>query len=137
MPARRLHPLFAAALLLVAGACALFEPSVPADAVQSHRGIWIGKSNIDTVGSVSVHRTGDGTLILIEDTFEMPPVGSVIVGLSRDGRRPEAGLGSLRRIRGRSIYRVPDDLRIEDFNEVWLWDTDLGRPVGVARLVKV
>ena len=136
MPVRRLPQLLAALLLLATAGCAFFdfEPVLPDDAVQSHRGVWIGKSYQDTVGSVSVHRAEDDALILIEENFSIPRASNVIVALGRDGYQPAAVVGTLRRPVGRQVFRIPEELRNTGYNEIWLWDSMFNRPVGLARL---
>ena len=122
-------------LILAVTAClGNTEPVLPDDAVQSHRGIWIGKSLHDTVGSVSVHRADGEALILIEANFSLSPVPGAVVALGRDGYRSGAIVGALRRPQGRQVYRIPDGLRISDYNEIWIWDPATDRPIGVALL---
>lgn len=122
-------------LLLTAAACARSgEPSLPDDAVQSQRGIWIGKSQYETMGAVSVHRADDEALILIEDGFVMPPIPGTVIAFGRDGFIANAIVGTVRRPSGKSVYAVPGRLRPADYNELWLWDPRQNRPVGIARL---
>jgi hypothetical protein len=124
-------------LVLAVAACgAAREPvtTLPDGAVQSHRGVWIGKSHHDTIGMVSVHRAGGSALILIEDNFYMSNVRGAVVALGRDGFERKAVVSELLRSRGRQVYRVPDGIRMTDFNEVWLWDSARDRPLGLARL---
>lgn len=136
MAFRRFNRGVAALVFLALSGCVFgdYEPSLPDDAVQSYRGVWIGKSLHPTVGAVSVHRADDDLLIMIEDNFQMPLVPGTIVALGRDGYSQGAVIGELRRATGRSLYLVPDKLRISDYNEIWLWDATGNRPLGVARL---
>lgn len=135
MPVRRLQRLIAVVLVALTAACATDrEPVMPDDAVQSHRGVWIGKNHHDTMGTVSVHQADDDVLIMIEENFSVPVVPGVVVALGRDGYRSDAVVGNLRRARGRQLFLVPDDLHLTDYNEIWLWDATHDKPVGLARL---
>ncbi len=135
MTFRRFRQLVAVFLIFSVAACfGDVEPTLPDDAIQSHRGVWIGKSLHNTVGSVSVHRADGDALILIEANFSLSPIPGVVVALGRDGYRSGAVIGTLRRAQGRQVYLVPDGLRISDYNEIWLWDAANNRPIGLARL---
>ncbi len=135
MTYRRFQGIIAALLFLSVAACVGdIEPVLPEDAIQSHRGVWIGKSLHDTIGTVSVHDADGDALVLIEANFSLSPVPGTMVALGRDGYVPRAVLGALRRPQGRQVYRVPENLRISDYNEIWLWDAINNRPLGLARL---
>jgi hypothetical protein len=118
-------------------ACAPLRPGearIPDDAWISHRAVLIGKSDHDTVGTISLYQSDDYPVVVFEPNFRMSGAPGTVVALGTDGYRPESALGALLRPSGRQAYAVPRAFDVGEFNEVWLWDSGAGRPVGIARL---
>ena len=127
-------------LALMLSACAAPRPGeaeIPDGAKVTHRAVFIGESYHDTVGTISLYQSDEPAVIVFEPNFKLPGVDDAVVALGRDGYRPDTGLGPLLRNNGRQAYAVPEHLRIERFNEVWLWSRDRNIPVGLARLVPI
>lgn len=140
MAYRMLLRWFAVMGLLVAVAhCAPLQRqgdvAIPDDARLTHRAVFIGESNHDTVGTVSVYRSGKPAYLVFEPNFRMTRAPGTVIAFGLDGYQPETVIGELVRMRGRQSYALPTDLRVRDFNEVWLWDAKADKPLGLARLV--
>ena len=129
-------------VLAVLSACAS-EPQVPGearvprDARLSHRAVFIGKSDHDTVGTISLYQSRKYPVIVFEPNFQVNAAPGTVVALGADGYRADTVLGTLLRPNGRQAYAVPPGLDIRLFNEVWLWLPGAGEPVGIARLTPV
>lgn len=131
-------------LLLLAiaclSACAPLRPGearIPDGAWISHRAVLIGKSDHDTVGTISLYQSDDYPVVVFEPNFRIAGPGGALVALGTDGYRPDSALGALLRPSGRQAYAVPRSLDLRQFNEVWLWDPGAEEPVGIARLTPI
>ena len=129
-------------LLVVAllSACAQPKPGeaeIPDGATVTHRAAFIGESNHDTTGTVSLYESDHLPVIVFEPNFDLGQQVDAIVALGRDGYRPEAFLGQLFRPAGRQAYAVPANLAINSFNEVWIWSSKTDSPLGLARLTRL
>lgn len=135
----RLRLLPCVLLLMLAAACASKpgEPGVPEGAIVTYRAVFIGESNHDTVGTISVYQSEDEAVVVFERNFTAAPLPEAEVALGRDGYVPGTSLGPLRRPQGRQVYVIPERLRIDGYNEVWIWDRVQDRPIGLARLTPI
>ena len=129
-----------AAVLAVAGCATANRPGearIPDDAKMTHRAVLIGSNYSDTVGTVSLYQSKAYPVVVFETNFKAPEISRAVVALGRDGYRAGTSLGALLRSQGRQAYAVPDHLRIDGYNEVWLWNTALDKAVGLARLTPI
>lgn len=132
--------LLACVVLLMVTACAPrapIEPGVPEGALVTYRAVFIGESDHDTTGTISIYQSETASVIVFEPNFAVSPLPGAVVGLGRDGYAPGTALGRLRRPAGRQVYAIPAELSIEGYNEVWIWDEAEGKPLGLARLTRV
>ena len=132
----RLRWLLVPALFWLA-ACAPLRPGearIPDGAWISHRAVLIGKSDHDTVGTISLYQSEQYPVLVFEPNFRVTGAPEVVVALGADGYRPDTALGSLLKPSGRQAYAMPRGFDIHRYNEVWLWSPSAGKPVGIARL---
>ena len=132
----RVRWLLALALVWLA-ACAPVRPGearIPDGAWISHRAVLIGKSDHDTVGTVSLYQSEEYPVVVFEPNFRVAGAADMVVALGIDGYRPDTALGALLRPSGRQAYAVPHAFDMQRYNEVWLWSPSAGKPVGIARL---
>ena len=112
-----------AALLLFA-ACAKppvpGEARIPDDARVTHRAVWIGSSNHDTVGTITLYQSEEYPVVVFEQNFQFRAAPGTVVSLGRDGYRRGTSLGALLRNSGVQAYAVPQNIDISRYNEVWL-----------------
>ena len=136
----RLLPLL---MIIVLSACASEPPGrpgearIPEGAWVSHRAVWIGESNHDTIGTVSLYQSRDYPVIVFEPNFRVSPAPDAVVALGTDGYRADTVLGALLRPVGQQAYALPPGIDIRLFNEVWLWSPTADEPVGLARLTPI
>ena len=131
-----------ALVLLLLSACASApsrpgEARIPRDAWVSHRAVLIGKSDHDTVGTISLYQSREYPVIVFEPNFRVTAAPGIIVALGADGYRPDTALGSLLRPNGSQAYALPPGIDIRLVNEVWLWNPTADEPVGIARLTPI
>jgi hypothetical protein len=124
-------------VLFSLAACAPLRPGearIPEGAWISHRAVLIGKSDHDTVGTISLYQSEEYPVLVFEPNFRVTGAPEVVVALGTDGYRPDTALGALLRPSGRQAYAVPRGFDMQRFNEVWLWNPSAGMAVGIARL---
>jgi len=114
------------------------NPARPAEAASTtnqSRG-FTGKSGHKAQGTVALERSGDSWNVVFNADFDFDGAPAPIVALGKDGYRKETMLGKLKANKGRQVYEIPDSLKLDEFNEVWLWCTMYDVPLGVAALSK-
>jgi hypothetical protein len=124
-------------VLVWLAACAPMRPGearIPDGAWISHRAVLIGKSDHDTVGTISLYQSKEYPVVVFEPNFRVSSVSDMVVALGTDGYRPDTALGALLRPSGRQAYAVPPGFDIRRYNEIWLWSPSADQPVGIARL---
>jgi hypothetical protein len=124
-------------VMVFLAACAPLRPGearIPDDAWISHRAVLIGKSDHDTVGTISLYQSEEYPVVVFEPNFRVNGAPDMVVALGTDGYRPDTALGALLRPNGRQAYAVPRAFDMQRYNEVWLWSQSADEPVGIARL---
>lgn len=134
---RWLLPILALVLSACASAPRPGEAHVPEGAVVTHRAVFIGTNNHDTMGTISLYQSRDYPVIVFEPNFSVSDPAGAVVALGTDGYRADTVLGALLRPAGRQAYALPPGLDIRRFNEVWLWSPAVDKPVGLARLTPI
>lgn len=113
------------------------EAEIPGDATVTHRAVFIGESNHDTIGTISLYQSPSYPVIVFEPNFQFQGSTGTVVALGRNGYESNTILGDLLRNTGGQAYAVPGGLDIDRYNEVWLWSTDTDIPLGLARLTPI
>jgi hypothetical protein len=113
------------------------EAEIPSDARVTHRAVFIGESNHDTIGTISLYQSPSYPVVVFEPNFQFQGANGAVVALGSDGYRASTILGALLRNTGEQAYAVPGGLDITRYNEVWLWSTDSDIPLGLARLTPI
>lgn len=136
--ARWLAPL----LLVLLSACASDpglpgEARIPDGARVTHRAVFIGTNEHDTMGTISLYQSGDYPVIVFEPNFRVSDPAGAVIALGSDGYRADTVLGTLVRASGRQAYALPRGLDLGRFNEVWLWSPAADHSVGLARLTPI
>ena len=98
-------------------------------------GVFEGRSNHETSGSVKVVVEGERRFVELGDDFSLDGGPDPRVGFGKDGEYDRtAYLGALLSLTGKQRYAVPTTWKVEDFNEVYIWCEVAGVPLGVASL---
>ena len=123
-------------LVLLVGGCGPRpgEARIPEGAWISHRAVLIGKSDHDTVGTISLYQSDEYPVVVFEPNFRITGAPDTVVALGTDGYQSDTALGALLRPSGRQAYAVPRGFDMRRYNEIWLWSPSADKPVGIARL---
>lgn len=86
-------------------------------------------------GDVSVLKTGDGYILRFEDNFNVANGPDLYVGLGKDGEyKSETQIARLKGNIGSQNYILPDEINLEDYNEIWIWCRAFSVGFAKARL---
>ncbi len=122
--------------LFVAAALILFAATAPAawsgDAVA--KGSFTGKSNHVTSGEVTVEKTAQGYLLVLEDSFSFDGAPDPQLGFGKNGYDASTLFTKLKANSGKQTYEVPASVDVSQYNEVWVWCERFSVPLGVATL---
>jgi hypothetical protein len=89
-------------------------------------------------GDVVAIDTEDGWVIRFEENFNVANGPDLYVGFGRDGEYAKGTeIGRLKGNIGSQNYLVPEDINIEDYNEVWVWCRAFSTPFARARLESI
>ena len=99
-------------------------------------GTFEGASNHITTGGVSIIKTaGGGAVVILDADFSLDGAPDPHVGFGTDGTYAEASdIGMLSSNSGLQVFVVPASVNVDDFNEVYIWCSDVGVPLGVAAI---
>ncbi|MBI2086813.1 MAG: DM13 domain-containing protein [Candidatus Zambryskibacteria bacterium] len=86
-------------------------------------GAFIGFDSIHYgSGDVKVIKTEEGYIIRFEENFNVANGPDLYVGLGKDGEyKGESQIAKLKGNIGSQNYVVPEDINLENYNEVWVW----------------
>ena len=130
-----MHPglvptLFAAAALILFFAAA---PAAWAGDVVA-KGSFTGKSNHVTTGGVSIEKTAEGYLLVLEESFSFDGAPDPQLGFGKNGYDGSTRFTLLKANSGKQVYKVPANIDVSQYNEVWVWCERFSVPLGVATL---
>jgi hypothetical protein len=122
-------------LAIAAVAAFTFVMPASADTVAA-TGSFTGASDHITTGGVSVIKTSDGgAVVILDSNFSLDGAPDPKVGFGIDGKYVAASdLGELTNKDGLQAYVVPASVKVDDFNEVYIWCEQFAVPLGVAAL---
>ena len=114
-----------------------FALALPASAdTVTASGTFTGASDHITTGGVSVVKTAaGGAVVILDSSFSLDGAPDPKVGFGIDGKFVAASdLGELTNKEGLQAYVVPENINVDDFNEVYIWCENFAVPLGVASL---
>lgn len=91
--------------------------------VLARRGVFKGFDRIHTgSGNVSVIQVGERYVLRFEDNFAVANGPDLVVGLGKGGvYQKGTQIAALKGNIGSQNYDVPLDIKLEDYDEVWIW----------------
>ena len=124
-----------AMLVLVFSAAALASP-VTASAQDQvlASGKFRGQSGHAASGGVSVVKTAQGTLVVLEPDFKFDGAPDPKLGFGKNGYVKSTQFSALRSNSGKQTYEIPSSIVPTDYTEVWIWCERFSAPLGVATL---
>lgn len=120
----------AVALLDIAGPGGVFAAD---DVLLS--GSFRGVSSHETNGAVTVRKTAEGMVVVLEDNFAFDGAPDPKLGFGKDGTYDKGSQFSpLGSNRGHQVYELPADVDPAAYNQVYVWCERYSVPLGVADL---
>lgn len=99
----------------------------------SARGNFEGLAGHNAAGKAVLIKSGDKKYVRFEEDFEITNGPDLFVHLGRDGEYDkEVNLGPLKGNIGSQNYEIPENVKIEEYNEVWIWCRAFSVPFGKA-----
>jgi len=98
-------------------------------------GSFKGASSHVTNGNVTIRKTADGMVVVLEDDFDFDGAPDPKLGFGKDGRYDRASqISHLGNNKGHQVYEVPTHVDPEAYNEFYVWCEKYNVPLGVADL---
>jgi len=89
-------------------------------------------------GDVVVIETEEGLVVRFEDNFNVANGPDLFVGFGKDGEYQKGTeISKLKGNIGSQNYVVPDNISLEDYNEVWIWCKAFSVGFAKAKLVSI
>ena len=99
------------------------------------KGTFAGKSNNVTSGSASLVKAGSGFQIRLGANFNHDGAPDPWVGFGSNGKYVKATqLAKLKTNTGAQTYAVPASIDVSKYNEISVWCSRFGVPLGVAKI---
>ena len=135
----QIRPVIARSLLpsLVAVAALVFLAAAADTARagdQVAKGSFTGASNHVTTGGVTVEKTAEGYVLVLQDDFSFDGAPDPQLGFGKDGYDGKTRFSKLQSNNGKQSYKVPAGIDVSQYNEVWVWCEKFSVPLGVAKL---
>ncbi len=122
-------------LVLAFSAAALATPptALAQDQVLAS-GKFQGKSGHSASGGVSLVKTANGTLVVLEPDFKFDGAPDPKLGFGKNGYVKSTQFSKLKSNSGKQTYEIPSTVDPTDYTEVWVWCEKYSVPLGVATL---
>ena len=99
------------------------------------KGSFIGKSGHAVSGMVSIVKTSSGVEVRLAPNFNLDSAPGPYLGFGKSGKYAKATeFSKLHKKTGEQIYKVPANINISDYNELYVWCRPFNVPLGVAAL---
>ncbi|MBM7067236.1 DM13 domain-containing protein [Actibacterium sp. 188UL27-1] len=98
------------------------------------RGTFRGASNHVTRGSVAIVSRDGRNYVQLGNDFFFDGAPDPWVALGRNGYARETRMSKLAKTSGAQLYRIPANLDLSKYNQVYLWCERFSVPLGVANL---
>ncbi|MBX2867588.1 MAG: DM13 domain-containing protein [Acidiferrobacterales bacterium] len=99
------------------------------------QGSFVGASDHVTTGTVSVIKENNEYFVVLGPDFSLDGAPDPKVGFGTSGNYDiQSQLGHLNSNTGEQKYKIPADLNIESYNEIYIWCEKFSVPLGVAKI---
>ncbi|SHJ86640.1 Electron transfer DM13 [Shimia gijangensis] len=124
-----------ATALVGSGAAMMIATPTFAERMKAATGMFEGRSNHVTMGTVSIIEEDGRRFIELGDDFSLDSGPDPRVALGKDGTYdPDSKLGALLSYSGKQRYALPPTLDLASYNEVVIWCDVASVPLGVAKI---
>lgn len=97
-------------------------------------GNFEGRSDHITTGDVSILKTSDGYVAVLNSNFSLDGAPAPTLGFGNNGFDKKTEFTKLKSKSGLQMYKIPTNIDVENFNEFYVWCSDFSVPLGVASL---
>jgi hypothetical protein len=98
-------------------------------------GMFEGLAGHNATGTARLLKIGDTYYIRFDDDFRVTNGPDLFVHFGKDGEYdPAARIDSLKGNVGAQNYAIPENISVDDYNEVWVWCRSFAVPFGKAIL---
>jgi len=98
-------------------------------------GSFRGASSHQTNGNVTIRKTADGLVVVLEDDFDFDGAPDPKLGFGKDGTYDQGSqISHLSSNKGRQVYELPASVDPEAYNQFYVWCEKYSVPLGVADL---
>jgi len=97
-------------------------------------GTFEGRNDHITKGQVSIVRTANGYVAILDKDFSLDGAPAPTLGFGKNGFDKSTEFAKLKSKNGLQVYAIPKNIKVEDFNEFYVWCSDFSVALGVAKL---
>lgn len=123
-------------MLAAALAMLLWGSTVTAEDPVIASGAFEGQSGHTTLGTVTIKKTSDGVVVVLESDFSFDGAPDPKLGFGNNGYDQSTTFSALKSNKGAQTYVVPTSVDLADYNEIYVWCEQYNVPLGKARLQK-
>ncbi len=127
-------------ILMLTGLTAFGTTSTFANEQQStlaSQGTFEGLSNHVTSGGVSILKTENGYVAVLEADFSLDGAPDPTLGFGNNGTfDTDTIFTKLENINGLQAYAIPANIDVSSFSEFYVWCAEFSVPLGVAALTR-
>lgn len=107
---------------------------LPGEVAVSLTGSFEGRDGHSASGTARIIEADGKKYVRFESDFKITNGPDLFVHLGRNGQYiSSASLGSLKGNEGSQNYEIPQELDVNDYDEVWVWCRAFSVPFGVAK----
>ncbi len=116
-------------------AAALGLATTPANADETiAAGSFKGTNGHVTKGGVSVQKTANGTVVILENNFSFDGAPDPKLGFGKNGYVASTKFSALKKNKGKQVYQLPASIDPGKYDELWVWCEKYAVSLGVAKL---
>ena len=99
------------------------------------KGTFSEKSGYKTSGSVSIVKTARGIEVRLGSNFSMNSAPGPYLGFGNNGKYDASTqFSKLNSKSGAQVYKVPGNIDVSKYKEIYIWCRPFNVPLGVAKL---
>ncbi len=99
------------------------------------QGTFTGASDHVTTGGISVIKTANGAVLVLEGDFSLDGAPDPKLGFGKNGKYDaKSKIAHLGKIKGLQVYKIPASIDPSKYNELYVWCEKFSVPLGVAKL---
>jgi len=99
------------------------------------QGSFTGASDHITSGTVTVTKENNEYVVILGPDFSLDGAPDPKVGFGTSGKYDiKSQLGHLNSNTGEQKFKIPADLNIESYDEIYIWCEKFSVPLGVAKI---